>query len=109
MRKTALVSGGNKIRLTRIKKMNKTVKAKILDKYALSEKIKKGELLRLMKVLDVRSGSRPVIRGFKKLPSSALERKTSGLRYSQATLGLLRRYFAQRMRQSLEFDGAEGF
>ena len=75
--------------------MNNTFEAKVLNKYALSEKIKKGELLRLMKVLDPRSGSSGAEPG----------KSSSGPRYSKTTLDLLRQYFVQRLAANHEYIG----
>lgn len=80
-------------------KMNKTLETEVLNKYALSEKIKKGELLRLMKVLHTRSGSAAAGPG----------KRSPGPRYSKATLDLLRQYFVERMAASREYAGVKRF
>lgn len=76
--------------------MTKAMEAKVLNKYALSEKMKKGELLRLVKVLDTQSCSLEEIRGPRKV-------NAAGPGYSKGTLDLLRRYFVQRMAASREY------
>lgn len=82
--------------------MTKTMEAKALSKYALSEKIKKGELLRLLKVLDTQSCSLEEVRGSGKI-------NASGPGYSKGTLDLLRRYFVLRMAASREYVRKEVF
>mgnify|MGYP001591382897 CR=1 FL=1 len=88
--------------------MTKTLEVRGLNKNASEEKIKKEELLRLMRVLDVNSCPRRVIRGSGKVTRTVPRKLASGTRLSQATLGLLRQYFAVCVALRREYNGVEG-
>jgi len=88
--------------------MNKIPEAEVLNKYALSEKIKKTELLRLMKVPDVNSRTLPGSKGSGKAAGAVPRRRATGSRLSQATLGLLREYFAICLALRRVYNGVEG-
>ncbi len=87
--------------------MTKTLEVKGRGKDAREEKIKKAELLRLMKMLDVNSRPRRAPGAGKAVP--ALSRKSaSGTRLSQANLALLRQYFSICVALRREYNGVEG-
>jgi len=88
--------------------MTKTLEVKVLSKCARDEKIKKGELLRLMKALDTRARSQRVIKGSRKITTAVPGKMASGTRLSRATLGLLRQYFAICIALKREYTGIEG-
>jgi len=66
-------------------KMTKNSKAEIINKYALSEKIKKGELLRLIRAAA---------------PQGLAQKTSSGDGRARAERDLLRQYFISRVPQS---------
>jgi len=88
--------------------MTKTLEVNGRGKYTREEKIKKAELLRLMKVLDVNSRPRRVVKGAGKAVPAASRKCVPGTRLSQANLALLRQYFAICVALRREYNGVEG-
>ena len=79
--------------------MSKNLKVNDIPKYTLSAGIKKGELLRLMKVLDPECDSPEVIKNSGKIPSTGSENVDKIIRQNRITRDLLRRYFVLQVAQ----------
>lgn len=88
--------------------MTRTLEVKSPARNAREEKIKKEELLRLMKVLDVNSRPRPGTKSSGKAAGAAPRKSCAGTRLSQANLVLLREYFAICVALRREYNGVEG-
>jgi len=88
--------------------MTKTLEVRGRGKYARGENKKKAELLRLMKVLDMNSRPRRVSKGAGKAVPAVSRKSAPGTRLSEATLALLRQYFAICVALRREHNGVEG-
>jgi len=88
--------------------MTKTLEVKGINKYTREEKIKKDELLRLMRMLNVNSRPPRAGNGSWKVVPAVPRHGASGTRLSQATLALLRQYFTLCIALRREYNGVEG-
>lgn len=88
--------------------MTGTLEVKGRSRCSREEKIKKAELLGLMRVLDMNSRPPRVSKGSGKVKPAMPRNGASGTRLSQATLALLRQYFALCIALRSEYNGAEG-
>ena len=89
--------------------MNKTLEAKTISEATFSEKIKKVELLQLIKMLDPRCSPPAAGKNSRKNTSAELKKESARDRQSQATCALLRKYFILRIAQCRGYAGEESF
>jgi len=90
-------------------KMNQTLEIKTITKDALYDKIKKGETLELLNVLDPQYYSLGAIKGSRKIPLAELEKRSSELDKSKEIVTYCADTSCSASRKAAEMLTEKGF